>query len=65
MTEGEQKVISAWMHEFTGLALMCAVQQKASHSVALLTGSFLPRLQRPSVQPGFALQFMNIKSSQK
>lgn len=45
MTEREQKVISAWMHEFTGPALMCTIQQKASHSVGLLTGSFLPQLQ--------------------
>lgn len=65
MTEGEQKVTHAWMHAFAGPGLMCAIQQKASHSAGLLTGAFLPQLQWPSVQPGFALQFMNIKSSQK
>lgn len=28
MTEGEQKVKSGWMHEFTGCGLMCTIRQK-------------------------------------
>lgn len=44
MTEGEQKAISAWMHEFTGPGLMCTIRQKASHSAGLLIGPFLPQL---------------------
>ena len=65
VTEGEQKVKCVWMHSFTGAALLSTAWQKASRSVGLLTGSFLPRLRQPSDQPSFASQFMNFTATEK
>lgn len=53
--------LDAWFYR-PGFNVCLRFLQKASHSVGLLTGSFLPQLQWPSDQPSFASQFMNFKA---